>query len=120
MSFENKVMTPNFEKVIESIRQLPANEQDKVLHWLEEERKPRPAGKDWDERTKNFHLAMHWIDEHRAEFFGKWVCLDGDKLISYGDDAKQVYQEAKAKGIKIPFIEQVRTEENTPYWGGWD
>lgn len=113
-------MTPNFEKVIESIRQLPPVEQDKVLHWLEENRKPRLAINDWQERNEKFRLAMRWIDEHRAEFLGKWVCLDGDKLVSYGDDAKQVYAEAKAKGIEIPFIEQVREEENAPFWGGWD
>ena len=113
-------MTPNAEQIIESIRQLPANEQDKVLHWLEENRKPRPAENNWDERTEKFHLAMRWIDEHRAEFLGKWVCLDGDRLISYGEDAGQVYAEAKAKGIKIPFIEQVREVETAPFWGGWD
>ncbi len=113
-------MTPNFEKVIESIQQLPPIEQEKVLHWLEEKRKPRPTGENWNERVEKFHSAMRWIDEHRAEFLGKWVCLDGDKLISYGEDAKKVYSEAKAKGIEIPFIEQVREEETAPFWGGWD
>lgn len=113
-------MTPNFEQVIESIQQLPTTEQEKVLHWLEEKRKPRPTDKTWNERIEKFHLAMRWIDEHRQEFLGKWVCLDGDKLISYGEDAKQVYVEAKSKDIKIPFIEQVREEEKTPFWGGWD
>ena len=113
-------MTPNFEKVIESIRQLPPVEQDKVLHWLEENRKPRPTGDDLRERNEKFRLAMRWIDENRTEFLGKWVCLDGDELVSYGDDAKQVYREAKAKGVEIPFIEQVREEEKAPYWGGWD
>lgn len=113
-------MTPNFEQVIESIQQLPAVEQDKVLQWLEEKRKPRPTEENWNERVEKFHLALRWIDEHRLEFLGKWVCLDGDNLISYGDDAKQVYTEAKAKGIEIPFIEQVCEEEITPFWGGWD
>ncbi len=113
-------MTPNFQQIIESIQQLPASEQEKVLHWLEDKRRPRLAGEDWQERTDKFHLALRWIDEHRAEFLGKWVCLEGDSLISYGEDAKQVYAEAKAKGIKIPFIEQVREVETSAYWGGWD
>ena len=113
-------MTPNFEKVIESIKQLPPVEQEKVWHWLEEKRKPRPTGENWDERTEKFRRALGWIDEHRREFLGKWVCLDGDKLVSFGDDAKKVYAEAKAKGIAIPFIEQVREAETAPFWGGWD
>lgn len=113
-------MTPNLEKVIESIRRLAPVEQDQILHWLEEERKPRPAAENWDERVDKFHRAMRWIDAHRTEFSGKWVCLDGDVLVSSGDDAKEVYREAKAKGIVIPFIEQVSAEESGPYWGGWD
>jgi hypothetical protein len=75
---------------------------------------------DWQERNEKFQKALRWIEENRAEFLGKWVCLDGENLIASGDDAKKVYTEAKAKGIKIPFIEQVREEENSAYWGGWD
>jgi len=113
-------MTQNFQQIIESIQRLPANEQEKVLHWLEEKRKPRLTGEDWQGRTDKFHLALRWIDEHRAEYLGKWVCLDGDNLVAHGADAKQVYAEAKSKGIKIPFIEQVREVESFAYWGGWD
>ena len=75
---------------------------------------------DWRERNEKFQKALHWIDENRAEFLGKWVCLDGEMLIAHGADAKQVYDEAKSKGIKIPFIEQVREKETSAYWGGWD
>lgn len=113
-------MTPDFEQIIESIQQLPPVEQEKVWHWLEEKRKPRRVNGNWRERAEKFRLALGWIDAHRAEFLGKWVCLDGETLISYGDDAKEVYREAKAKGIEIPFIEQVREEESAPFWGGWD
>jgi hypothetical protein len=113
-------MTPDFEQIIKSIQQLPAVEQDKILQWLEEKRKPRSAGEDWQKGNEKFHLAMRWIDQNRQKFLGKWVCLDGETLISYGDDAKKVYEEAKAKGVKIPFIEQVREEETVPFWGGWD
>lgn len=75
---------------------------------------------DWQERNEKFQKALRWIDEHRAEYLGKWVCLDGETLIAHGTDAKQVYAEAKSKGIKIPFIEQVHEKEPSAYWGGWD
>ncbi|MDQ3633882.1 MAG: DUF5678 domain-containing protein [Acidobacteriota bacterium] len=113
-------MTPNFEQVVETIQKLSAAEQERVLRWLEEKKRPREIENNWDERTEKFHLAMRWIDENRAKYLGKWVCLDGDKLISSGVDAKKVFAEAKAKGIKIPFIEQVREEETSPFWGGFD
>ncbi len=113
-------MTPNFEQVVETIQKLSAAEQEKVLRWLEEKKRPRKSENNWDERTEKFHLAMRWIDENREKYLGKWVCLDGDKLISSGIEAKEVFAEAKAKGIKIPFIEQVRKEETSPFWGGFD
>ena len=75
---------------------------------------------DWQERNEKFQKALKWIEKNRQEYLGKWVCLDGDKLIASGDDAKEVYAEAKAKGIEIPFIEQVREKELSVYWGGWD
>lgn len=75
---------------------------------------------DWQERNEKFQKALKWIEKNRQEYLGKWVCLDGDKLIASGDDAKKVYAEAKAKGIEIPFIEQVREKEPSAYWGGWD
>ncbi len=108
-------MTPNFEQVVETIQKLSAAEQERVLRWLEEKNRPRRMENNWDERSEKFHLAMRWIDENRETYFGKWVCLDGDKLISSGVDAKKVFAEAKAKGIKIPFIEQIREEETSPF-----
>lgn len=113
-------MTQNLQQVIESIQQLPASEQEKVLHWLEEQRKPRFAEIDWQERNEKFQKALKWIEENRQQYLGKWVCLDGDKLIAAGDDAKEVYAQARAKAIEIPFIEQVREVESSAYWGGWD
>ncbi len=113
-------MTLNYEQIIESIQKLSPQEQEKVLRWLEEKKRPREIENNWDERTEKFHLAMRWIDENREKYLGKWVCLDGDKLISSGVDAKEVFAEAKAKGIEIPFIEQVREEETSPFWGGFD
>lgn len=113
-------MTPNFEQVVETIQKLSAAEQERVLRWLAEKKRPRKIENNWDERTEKFHLAMRWIDENREKYLGQWVCLDGDKLISSGVDAKEVFAEAKAKGIKIPFIEQVREEETSPFWGGFN
>jgi Family of unknown function (DUF5678) len=117
---EVKAMQITSEKIIESIEQLPIIEQEKVWHWLEEKRKPRNSGENWNERIEKFRLARRWIDENRENYLGNWVCLNGDELVAFGKDAKKVYAEAKAKGIKIPFIEQIREAETAPFWGGWD
>jgi hypothetical protein len=113
-------MSANFEKVIQSIQQLSAAEQEKVLRWLKDTRKPKIAASDWSEQAEKFHLALRWLEEHRQAYLGQWVCLDGETLVSNGEDARQVYKEAKAKGVAVPFIQQVREEDDTPFWGGWN
>jgi hypothetical protein len=71
------------------------------------------------EQTERFHRAMKWIEDHRAEYLGQWVALVGDRLISHGLDARQVYLAAKAAGVEVPFVERVREEETLPFCGGW-
>ncbi len=90
-------MTPTFEEAVEIIRALPPNERKKLREILDEEEKSELS------EDEKFRLALKWADEHRQEFDGKWVILDGDKLISSGTNAKEVYDEARAKGIKVPF-----------------
>lgn len=70
-------MQTTVEQVIESIQNLPAPEQEKVWHWLTEKRKPRNHEADCNERVEKFQLALRWLGEHRREYLGKWVCLDG-------------------------------------------
>ena len=113
-------MVTTSEQVIESIQQLPVFEQEKVWHWLAVRRQPQAQAENQAERNGKFRLAQAWLAAHRAAYLGQWVCLDGDKLISHGLDAKQVYAAAKAQGIATPFMEQVQAEETAPYWGGWD
>ena len=100
-------MVTTSEQVIESIQQLPVFEQEKVWHWLATRRIARPEANDWAERNGKFRQAQAWLATHRAAYLGQWVCLDGDKLISHGLDAKQVYTDAKAQGLATPFMEQV-------------
>ncbi len=59
-----------------------------------------------------------WIEEHRDEYLGQWVALDGNRLLAHGTDAKEVYQQAKAKGVKAPLLEQVMPSLE-PYMSGW-
>lgn len=118
--FAYKTMQPNVEQIIESIRNLPMPEQEKVWHWMDEERKPHSNGHDWSALAERFQRALRWIDENREEYLGKWVCLEGDKLISSGSDASEVYAEARSQGIKTPFIERIAEAQPLPFWGGWD
>ena len=70
-------------------------------------------------RSAPAHEAMQWIDEHRAQFAGQWVAMDGARLIASGPDARAVYKEARSQGIEVPFVDKVVAVEPEGIWGGW-
>ena len=106
-------MIQTAEQIIEIVKTLPKPEREKVRDWLDENQDQSQISKE-DEK---FRLALKWVDEHRQEFDGQWVVLDGNKLVSHGKNAKEVYDEARAKGIKVPFLKRVKSEILP--WGGW-
>jgi hypothetical protein len=59
-----------------------------------------------------------WLKEHRHEYLGQWVALDGARLISHGTNARDVSEAARADGVKTPFLAHIDPEEELPF-GGW-
>lgn len=116
-------MQTTFEQVVEAVHRLSAEEIHKLGVLVREKERQNEEKSEKrariEEEIRKFNLAMKWIDEHRDKYLGKWVCLDGDRLISFGEDGVEVYNEAVAKGIEIPFVNQVREEEKA-YLGGWE
>ncbi len=61
---------------------------------------------------------MRWIEEHRDEYAGQYVALDGDRLIAHGPDGRQVLAEARKAGMTIPFVARIESADEPPF-GGW-
>lgn len=59
-----------------------------------------------------------WLQEHRHEYIGQWVALDGDRLISHGTNARAVFEAARAAGVELPFFTRIEPAEEAPF-GGW-
>jgi len=115
-------MTPTIEQAIEIIQQLPPPEREKIFDWVEEEKRRELAEKEskktkFEQKNEKFRLALQWLEEHKEEYDGQWVVLDGDKLIAHGNDSKTVYDEARTKGYQSPFLERVKAKVLP--WGGW-
>lgn len=114
-------MNPTYEQAIEVIRRLPPPEREKVRVWIDEENQKSVVGKSDVEKLERdeekFHRALQWIDEHRREFDRQWVVLEGNQLISCGENAREVYDEALSKGIQTPFLKRIKAEILP--WGGW-
>jgi hypothetical protein len=111
-------MIQTVEEILENVRALSKADREKLLNLIKiEESNSNERKEDWREKERKFQLSLKWIDEHRREFDGKFVVLDGGKLVACGDDSKTVYDEARAKGHKSPFLTRI-TAEDLPF-GGW-
>lgn len=58
---------------------------------------------------------MNWLSQHRAEYGGQWVALDGDRLIAHGPDVKAVFALAKADGADLPLITYIEPADALPF-----
>jgi uncharacterized protein DUF5678 len=68
--------------------------------------------------TNGESKELRWLKEHRHEYMGQWVALDGDRLVAHGTNAREVFQAAREAGVKVPFIEQILQTDDMPF-GGW-
>lgn len=60
--------------------------------------------------------------ETRRDLFkslaGQWVCLEGETIAAYGSDPARVVEEARKKGVQLPYVFRVSKEpENSVRMG---
>lgn len=103
-------------EIVEAIHNLPSNEQEKIRKLLENEKLEKQ--KDVEQQILRFKAAEEWLKENRAEYLGQWVCLYGNELIAHDTDGRKVFQQAKEKGIKSPYLVRV-VEELENFVGAW-
>lgn len=111
-------MIQTAEQILETVRTLPKPERDRFFELIEVEKNRTVINQDaLNEKNEKFRRALQWVEKHKAECDGKFVVLDGDKLIASGDDSKTVYAEARAKGHNSPFLKRVKNVEDAPFGG---
>ena len=66
----------------------------------------------------DFSQTEEWLAQHRREYIGKWVVLDGGRLIGFGDDPRPIVAQARAEGVTAPFVELIQ-DDSEPSIGGW-
>jgi hypothetical protein len=113
-------MTPTVENAIELLRQLPPPELEEVRDWIDEEKKSNGGQNkksELERKNEKFKRALNWIEENKEEYDGQFVLLEGGDLIAHGTNPKELYETARNKGIKIPFVKRVKAKE-LPF-GGW-
>jgi len=66
------------------------------------------------DRTKE----NEWLRQHRDEYAGQWVALDGDRLLSYGPRLEEVADAAERAGVPDALMVRVEPSNALP-WAGF-
>ncbi len=75
---------------------------------------PNPEGRFDQKRT----LEIQWLADHRAEYAGQYVALNGHTLLCHGKNGREVLQKAKEMGFPTPYIVRIDPRDDLPF-GGW-
>ena len=103
------------ESLLKQIEQLPRDEQLRLAQLIEEQlaalnQPPREPMKD---RTRE----RQWIKEHKHEYAGQWVALDGDRLIAASPVQQEVWEAIKADHAQLPLVQRIPAPDDLPYIG---
>ena len=110
------------DEIIADINTLSQQDQRQLLKALAEapsgDAEPAtPQGPAFASSAKDMIREAAWLDEHCDEYAGRWVALDGDRLIISGASAKEVHAAAMAKGVGDALIVKVRSRDALPFAG---
>ena len=109
-------MTRQVEVVYESgvlrpAEPLPFAEKQRLVATITDEMRPRTT---FNPRTQE----RQWLRANSGRYPGKWLVIEGDTLVAEGEDAVAVLQQARERGVAIPFLMHVPAGPQLPF-GGW-
>src|SRR5215510_2381721 len=61
--------------------------------------------------------SLRWIEEHRAEFAGQYVALDGDRLVAHSADPQEVIAAVRKSGMNGLFFTFIPSADAPPFAG---
>ena len=103
--------------ILEKVRQLPTSEQERVLQFADSLR-AKPAIRQVPPEDLSREMEWWAQNRHNPAYMDQFVVINGGQVNLAGTDAGRVAQEARDRGIKIPFIVHITPEDPLP-WGGW-
>lgn len=68
--------------------------------------------------TKDRSREDAWLKQHRHEYPGEWLALDGDRLVSHSRILREVTEETKKQCIHSPYFVRVDSPDDLP-WAGF-
>ena len=113
------------ELILAEIATLPSEEREKL--WVMLNRRSDSTQIASDEAAASVFIppfdvrdstpSLCWIEEHRAEFAGQYVALDGDCLVAHGADPREVIAAVRASGLNGLFFTFIPPADAPPFAG---
>ena len=97
--------------VLRPLEPLPFAEQQHLIVTVTDQ---TPSGQPFNAREHE----QEWLRAHAGEFAGHWVALDGDRLLSHGENGREVLEQAWRQGVEEPLVVRIPNEPELPF-GGW-
>jgi predicted DNA-binding antitoxin AbrB/MazE fold protein len=97
--------------VLRPLEPLPFAEQQHLVVTVTDELHPAST---FNTRERE----QEWLRLNGPRYAGQWVAIEGDQLVSHGENAKVVLQQARAEGVQHPLVMHIPKEPPLPF-GGW-
>ena len=111
------------EHILILIQKLPSAERTRLNQLLTEQtsepakpKSPRDKHVPSQPMPDDTH-EMEWVEQHKHEYSGQWVALDGDRLIAASPNRMEISAAVKADGAKLPLILRIPSPDDLPYIG---
>lgn len=116
--YENGVLKPLVDAAFRENHQYKVILDEPVMQG-ESQRNGATGEQQAGERPKrDFTLEVQWLSQHRHEYAGQYVALDGDRLVGHGTNGREVYRQAQAAGVQHPYMAHIEAVDAPPF-GGW-
>lgn len=111
------------ETILKLIEQLPPNERTRLDAMLSQPAAaPVPVKPPRDKRVPAQPMPddtreRQWVSEHKHEYAGQWVALDGNRLIAACLSHQEALDAADADGATLPLVLRIPSPDDLPYIG---
>lgn len=113
------------ENILQLIEQLPALEQNRLKELMAEQPPQTSPVKPKAPRDKrvpcepmpNRTLERQWVEDHKHEYAGQWVALDGDRLVAASLIQKEVFSAIDTSNPNPPLILRIPSPDDLPFIG---
>lgn len=109
------------QNILNQIRQLPRVEQLRVAQLIEEQQltlgkaplDKRVPAQPMPDRARE----KKWVEEHKHEYPGQWVAIDGDRLIAASPIQQEVWDAVDTNSATLPLVLRTPSPDDLPYVG---